>query len=149
MPGAVYFTSKSICAFIALGIIRGTFSVVIHFADKSYNSPSLVFLLRTPGTIVLYVLFAIFLAFRDTESRHIFLQNLRNVQNYWKSAIMGFVQLAAPYLLFMYGLKVLSPTAGGVYMAAAPWLTTILERFPCIKVSISLLIWLNELVLIF
>ncbi|KAK3734996.1 hypothetical protein QZH41_015095 [Actinostola sp. cb2023] len=133
MPTGGYFTASSIFAFVALGIIRGSFSVVIHFADESYRSPSLVFLLRTPGTILLYVFFTIFLASRSVENKQIFSQNLRNVHTYWKSAIMGFVQLAAPYLLFMYGLKVLSPTVGGVCMAAAPWMTTILERFPCVK----------------
>ena len=47
---------------------------------------------------------------------------------------MGFVQLFAPYVLFMQGLKVLNPTVGGVFMAAAPWLTVLLERFPFIQV---------------
>jgi len=135
-PGG-YFTPSSICLFVTLGIIRGSFSVVIHFADKSFKSPSLVFLLRTPGTILLYILLAIYLASKDNESKQNFKHNLRTVSNYWKSAIMGFVQLAAPYVLFMYGLKVLSPTAGGVFMAAAPWFTTIIERLPCIKVSLT------------
>lgn len=135
MASGAYFTPSSISLFVALGIIRGSFSVVIYFADRSFKSPSLVFLLRTPGTVLLYIFLAIYLASKDGEIKQIFTHNMRNVRNYFKSAIMGFVQLAAPYLLFMYGLKVLSPTAGGVFMAAAPWLTTLLERFPCIQVS--------------
>jgi drug/metabolite transporter (DMT)-like permease len=134
MPSGGHFTTASILAFISLGLIRGSFSVVIHFADLSYNSPSLVFLLRTPGTVALYVCLMIVLAFKDNELKQTFLANLRNVHNYWKSAVMGFLQLAAPYLLFMYGLKVMSPTAGGVFMAAAPWTTVLLERLPFIRV---------------
>ncbi|XP_031565721.1 uncharacterized protein LOC116300892 [Actinia tenebrosa] len=133
MPSGSHFTTSSILAFISLSLIRGSFSVVIHFADLSYNSPSLVFLLRTPGTVILYICLLIFVARRDTELKHTFLNNLRNIHNYWKSAVMGFLQLAAPYLLFMYGLKVMSPTAGGVFMAAAPWTTVILERLPFIR----------------
>lgn len=140
MPSSSHFTTSSILAFIALGLIRGSFSVVIHFADLSYNSPSLVFLLRTPGTVFLYVCLLIFVARRDTELKHTFLNNLRNIHNYWKSAVMGFLQLAAPYLLFMYGLKVMSPTAGGVFMAAAPWTTVMLERLPFIRVSFCIIL---------
>ena len=142
MPSGSHFTTSSILAFISLGLIRGSFSVVIHFADLSYNSPSLVFLLRTPGTVLLYICLLIYTARRDTELKHTFLNNLRNIHNYWKSAVMGFLQLAAPYLLFMYGLKVMSPTAGGVFMAAAPWTTVILERLPFIKVNSSIILWL-------
>lgn len=109
--------------------------MVIHFAVHSYKSPSLVFLLRTPGTVALYVVFMIFLSTRDSEHKEIFHNNFRTVKNYWKSAVMGFVQLFAPYMLFMYGLKVLNPTTGGVFMAAAPWLSVLLERLPFVRVS--------------
>ncbi|XP_078366319.1 uncharacterized protein LOC144650503 [Oculina patagonica] len=130
-----YFTTGSLSAFIFLGIIRGTFSVAIHFAVHSYKSPSLVFLLRTPGTVALYVVFMIFLSTRDSEIREIFHNNFRTAKNYWKYAVMGFVQLAAPYMLFMYGLKVLNPSTGGCFMAAAPWLTILLERLPFVRTS--------------
>lgn len=49
---------------------------------------------------------------------------------------MGFVQLAAPYILFMYGLKVLNPITAGVFMTAAPWFSILLERLPCGRVSV-------------
>ena len=110
--------------------------MAIHFAVQSYKSPSLVFLLRTPGTVALYVVFMVFLSSRDSEVKEIFRQNFRTVRNYWKFAVMGLVQLAAPYMLFMYGLKVLNPTTGGVFMAAAPWLSILLERLPFVRVSI-------------
>lgn len=132
-----YFTTGSLSAFIFLGIIRGTFSVAIYFAVRTYESPSLVFLLRTPGTVALYVVFMIFLSTRDSEHKEIFHSNFRTTKNYWKYAVMGFVQLAAPYMLFMYGLKVLNPTTGGVFMAAAPWLSILLERLPFVRVSNS------------
>lgn len=128
-----YFTTGSLSAFIFLGIIRGTFSVAIHFAVHSYKSPSLVFLLRTPGTVALYFVFMVFLSSRDSEAKEIFLNNFRTAKNYWKFVVMGFVQLAAPYMLFMYGLKVLNPTTGGVFMAAAPWLSILLERLPFVR----------------
>lgn len=130
-----YFTTGSLSAFIFLGMIRGTFSVAIYFAVHSYKSPSLVFLLRTPGTVALYVVFMIFLFTRDSEVREIFHNNFRTSKIYWKYAVMGFVQLAAPYMLFMYGLKVLNPSTGGCFMAAAPWLTILLERLPFVRVS--------------
>jgi len=130
-----YFTTGSLSAFIFLGIIRGTFSVAIHFAVHSYKSPSLVFLLRTPGTVALYFVFMVFLSSRDSEGKEIFRNNFRTAKNYWRFAVMGFVQLAAPYMLFMYGLKVLNPSTGGVFMAAAPWLSILLERLPFLRVS--------------
>ena len=108
----------------------------MYFAVQSYHSPSLVFLLRTPGTVALYVSFMMFLSFRNSENKETFHNNFRTARNYWKFAVMGFVQLAAPYILFMYGLKVLNPTAGGVYMTAAPWLSILLERLPFVRVSI-------------
>ena len=132
------FTSASLLCFILLGIIRGTFSVVIHFAVRSYKSPSLVFLLRTPGTVVLYIVLLVFWSVRSDEMKRMFLNNFKNVRCYWKLAVMGLVQLAAPYMLFMRGLKVLNPTVGGVFMAAAPWTTILLERLPFIRVCIHL-----------
>ena len=109
--------------------------MAIHFAVQCYKSPSLVFLLRTPGTVALYVVFMIFLSSRDSEDKEVFHNNFRNAKNYWKYGVMGFLQLAAPYLLFMYGLKVLNPTTGGVFMAAAPWMSILLERLPFVRVS--------------
>lgn len=107
--------------------------MAIHFAVHSYKSPSLVFLLRTPGTVALYFVFMVFLSSRDSEGKEIFRNNFRTAKNYWRFAVMGFVQLAAPYMLFMYGLKVLNPSTGGVFMAAAPWLSILLERLPFLR----------------
>ena len=130
-----YFTTGSLSAFIFLGVIRGSFSVAIYFAVHSYRSPSLVFLLRTPGSVALYAVLMIFLSSRDSEIKQTFYNNFRNVRNYWKFAVMGLVQLAAPYMLFMYALRVLNPTTAGVYMAAAPWISILLERLPFVRVS--------------
>ena len=135
MPPRGYFTTGSLSAFIFLGVIRGSFSVVIYFAVHSYKSPSLVFLLRTPGSIALYTVFMIFLSSRDSEIKETFYRNFRTVGNYWKFAVMSLVQLALPYLLFMYALQVLNPTTAGVYMAAAPWISILLERLPFVRVS--------------
>lgn len=109
--------------------------MAIYFAAHSYKSPSLVFLLRTPGAIALYAIFMIFLSTRDSEIKETFYNNYRTVRNYWKFAVMGFVQLAAPYMLFMYALQVLNPTTAGVYMAAAPWFSILLERLPFVRIS--------------
>lgn len=106
--------------------------MVMYFAVHSYQSPSFVFLLRTPGTVVLYIVYMTFLSYIDSEHKENFRNNFRSVRNHWKFAVMGFVQLAAPYVLFMYGLKVLSPTTAGVFMTAAPWFSLLLERLPCI-----------------
>lgn len=130
-----YFTTGSLSAFIFLGIVRGSFSVAIYFAVRSYKSPSLVFLLRTPGSVVLYTVLMIFLSLRDSEVKETFYYNFRTVRNYWKFAVMGLIQLAAPYLLFLYALQVLNPTTAGVYMAAAPWISILLERLPFVRVS--------------
>ena len=96
-----YFTTGSLSAFIFLGVIRGSFSVAIYFAVHSYRSPSLVFLLRTPGSVALYAVLMIFLSSRDSEIKQTFYNNFRNVRNYWKFAVMGLVQLAAPYMLYV------------------------------------------------
>lgn len=128
-----YFTTGSLSAFIFLGVIRGSFSVAIYFAVHSYRSPSLVFLLRTPGSVALYAVFMIFLSSRDSEIKQTFYNNFKNVRNYWKFAVMGLVQLAAPYMLFMYAVRVLNPTTAGVYMAAAPWISILLERLPFVR----------------
>lgn len=130
-----YFTTGSLSAFIFLGIVRGSFSVAIYFAVRWYKSPSLVFLLRTPGSVVLYTVLMIFLSLRDSEVKETFYYNFRTVRNYWKFAVMGLIQLAAPYLLFLYALQVLNPTTAGVYMAAAPWISILLERLPFVRVS--------------
>ena len=114
--------------------------MAIHFSIKSYRFPSLVFLLRTPGSIALYVLMILVWSYRSDEMKRTFLTNFKNIRNYWKLAVMGLVQLAAPYMLFMQGLKVLSPTVGGVFMAAAPWATILLERLPFVRVSVSCLL---------
>lgn len=135
MPPRGYFTTGSLSAFLFLGVIRGSFSVVIYFAVHSYKSPSLVFLLRTPGSVALYTVFMIFLSSRDSEITETFYSNFRTVGNYWKFAVMSLVQLALPYLLFMYALQVLNPTIAGVYMAAAPWISILLERLPFVRVS--------------
>lgn len=139
MPPRGYFTTGSLSAFIFLGIIRGSFSVALYFAVHSYKSPSLVFLLRTPGAIGLYAVFMVFLSRRDSEIKEMFYDNCRGVRSYWKFAVMGFVQLAAPYILFTYALRVLNPTTAGVYMAAAPWFSILLERLPFVRVSYILL----------
>lgn len=139
MPPRGYFTTGSLSAFIFLGIIRGSFSVALYFAVHSYKSPSLVFLLRTPGAIGLYAVVMVFLSRRDSEIKEIFYDNCRAVRSYWKFAVMGFVQLAAPYILFTYALQVLNPTTAGVYMAAAPWFSILLERLPFVRVSYILL----------
>lgn len=130
-----YFTTGSLIAFIFLGIIRGSFPVAIYFALQAYPSPSLVFLLRTPGSLTLYVLLMIYYSSRDSDLKETYSKNLKTLRNYWKFAVMGLIQLAAPYLLFMYGLHVLNPTTGGVYMAAAPWISVLLERLPFVRVS--------------
>lgn len=126
-----HFTTGSLSAFLFLGIIRGTFPVVMYCAVHSYNSPSLVFLLRTPGTVALYIVYMTFLSSTNSEHRENFRNNFKSVRNLWKFAVMGFVQLAAPYILFMYGLKVLNPITAGVFMTAAPWFSILLERLPC------------------
>ena len=77
----------------------------------------------------------IFLSSRDSEIKETFYRNFRTVGNYWKFAVMSLVQLALPYLLFMYALQVLNPTTAGVYMAAAPWISILLERLPFVRVS--------------
>jgi len=85
--------------------------------------------------VALYFVFMVFLSSRDSENMEIFRNNFRTAKNYWKFAVMGLLQLAAPYMLFMYGLKVLNPTTGGVVMASAPWLSIVLERLPFFRVS--------------
>ncbi|XP_032219321.1 uncharacterized protein LOC116602188 [Nematostella vectensis] len=138
MPSGGYFTTGGILAFMLLAVIRGSFSPAIYFAVHAYRSPSLVFLLRTPGTIFLYLVTVLFLSRRSNGV----VQGLRHtsgsISSLWRCAVMGLLHLAAPYLLFMYALKILNPTVAGVYMAAAPWLSTVIERLPCIQHKQSL-----------
>lgn len=49
-------------------------------------------------------------------------------------AVMGLIQLALPYILFTYGLKVLSLTTGGVFITSVPLFSIVLERLPCVQV---------------
>ena len=110
--------------------------MALFLAVRSFRSPSLVFLLQTPGSVALYVIMLLAWSYRSDEMKRLFLANFRDIRSYWKMAVMGLLQLAAPYMLFMSALGVLNPTVGGVfYIAATPWVTILLERLPFIRVS--------------
>lgn len=119
---------STLCSFFTLAIIRGTFAVTIHYGISAYNHPSLLFLLRTPGTVALFLISMIYLASREEEVKLEIVNDLKSSRSYKRAALLGFVQLCGPYLLFMYAMKYFSPTLGGVFMAATPWTTALLEQ---------------------
>ncbi|RMX54621.1 hypothetical protein pdam_00014113 [Pocillopora damicornis] len=136
MPQRVPFTKRTISAFIFLGIIWGTFPLVIHCAIRficGRDSPALIFVFRTPGAVVLYVGSFVFLSLGSTNNRELLLNNFKIARNYWMFAVMGLIQLALPYILFTYGLKVLSLTTGGVFITSVPLFSIVLERLPFVQ----------------
>lgn len=137
MPQRVPFTKRTILAFIFLGIIWGTFPLVIHCAIRficGRDSPALIFVFRTPGAVVLYVGSFVFLSLGSTNNRELLLNNFKIARNYWMFAVMGLIQLALPYILFTYGLKVLSLTTGSVFITSVPLFSIVLERLPFVQV---------------
>jgi drug/metabolite transporter (DMT)-like permease len=120
---------QTLCFFFSLSLIRGSYSVLIHYGMKSYKMPGLLFLLRTPGTVILFVISVLYLASKDNESKLEISNNFKSLRSYKRAALLGFVQLCGPYMLFMYAMKYLSPTIGAVFMCSTPWSTAILERY--------------------
>lgn len=119
---------STLCSFFTLAVIRGTFAVAVHYGITAYKSPSLLFLLRTPGTIALFVISVLYLASKNEEVKLEIVNDLKNSRSYKRAALLGFTQLCAPYLLFMYAMKYFSPSFGAVFMAATPWTTVLLEQ---------------------
>ena len=126
---------QTLCSFVSLALIRGSFSVLIYYGISSYETPSLLFLLRTPGTVILFVISVLYLASNDEESKLEMLNNFKSSRSYKRAALLGFFQLCGPYMLFMYAMKYLSPTIGAVFMCATPWSTALLEKFLALQVG--------------
>ncbi|CAB4018884.1 uncharacterized protein LOC110054732 [Paramuricea clavata] len=120
--------TQTLCCFLSLALIRGSFSVLIHYGISSYKTPGLLFLLRTPGTVILFLISVLFLASKDEENKLEILNNFKSSRSYKRAALLGFLQLCGPYMLFMYAMKYLSPTLGAVFMCATPWLTALLQQ---------------------
>ena len=129
--------TQTLCLFLSLSLIRGSFPVLIHYGMKSYETPGLLFLLRTPGTIILFVISVLYLASRDKESKLEILNNFKSSRSYKRAALLGFLQLCGPYMLFMYAMKYLSPTIGAVFMCGTAWLTSILEQYLVVTLQVG------------
>ena len=121
-------TIQALCAFLLLALIRGSFSVLMHYGITAYKTPSLLFLLRTPGTLILFFISVLYLASKDEESKLEIVNNFKSSKSYKRAAVLGFFQLSGPYMLLMYAMKYLSPTIGAVFMCAMPWSTLLLEK---------------------
>lgn len=130
-------STQTLCSFLVLAVIRGSFAVLIHFGIASYKTPSLLFLLRTPGTLVLFIISVLYLASKEEESKLEILNNFKSSRLYIRAALLGFFQLCGPYMLFMYAMKYLSPTIGAVFMCATPWATALLEKFLSLTVQVG------------
>ena len=131
-------SSQTLCSFLVLALIRGSFAVLIHYGIDAYKTPSLLFLLRTPGTLVLFFISVLCLASKDEDSKLEIVNNLKSSRLYKRAALLGFFQLCGPYMLFMYAMKYLSPTLGAVFMCSTPWSTMLLEQFLAITVQVKI-----------
>ena len=127
--------SRTVCSFLVLALVRGSFSVLIHYGINAYQSPSLLFLLRTPGTLILFIISVLYLALKDDDRKVEILNNLKSSRLYKRAALLGFFQLCGPYMLFMYAMKYLSPTIGVVFMCSTPWSTMLLEQ--CLHITVK------------
>lgn len=129
---------STLFSFFTLAVIRGTFAVTVHYGIKAYQTPSLLFLLRTPGTVALFVISVLYLASKQEEVKDEIVNDLKNSRSYKRAALLGFTQLCGPYLLFMYAMKYFSPTLGGVFMAATPWTTAFLDQILVLTIQVSM-----------
>lgn len=128
----------ALCAFFCLSFIRGSFPLLIHYGMASYKVPSLLFLLRTPGTIVLFGISTLYLYLKASDSKLEITNNLKSARSYRRAAILGFVQLSGPYILFMYALKFLSPTVGAVFMSSTPYCTQFMLKLLSITSQVGI-----------
>ena len=126
----------TLCSFFTLAVIRGTFAVAVHYGILAYKSPSLLFLLRTPGTVGLFLISVFYLASKEEEVKLEIVNDLKTSRAYKRAALLGLIQLCGPYMLLMYAMKYFSPTLGGVFMAATPWTTTLLEQLLALTVQV-------------
>ena len=134
---------STLCSFFTLAVIRGTFAVTVHYGIEAYDAPSLLFLLRTPGTVALFVISVLYLASKEEEVKHEIVNDLKNSRSYKRAALLGFTQLCGPYLLFMYAMKYFSPTLGGVFMAATPWATAFLDEILVVTIQVHVCVLQN------
>ena len=121
--------------FIILALIRGTTPLMAYFAVSNLDSTGLVVAWKSVISFMFFLFSASLLYFVSGEFRQHITENFKDKHTYWKLTVLGIMQSAAPYLLIIYSLKYLPPTLLGVFMAATPWFTILLERLPFVKVG--------------
>ena len=128
----------SIISFTALALIRGTTPLMAYFAVSKLNSTGLVVAGKSFIGLVLFLITLIYICISSTEEKMQIKRNVRDKSTYWKIPLIGLTQAAAPYLLVVYSLQYVPPTLLGVFMAATPWFTIMLERLPFVKVILKI-----------
>ena len=128
------FEGVTLTNFLILAMIRGSTPLMAYFAVANLNSASLVVSLKCAISLVFFAWTFLWILASDKDATSKIFRNFRDKHTYWKVGLLGLIQGAAPYLLVVYSLQFLPPTLLGVFMAATPWITIILERLPFIKV---------------
>lgn len=121
-------------SFVLLALLRGTTPLMAYLAVSNLDSTGLVVAWKSGISLVFFTIMLVTFYFNDGEMRLQIYDNLISRSTYWKLPLIGLMQAAAPYLLIVYSLQYLPPTLIGVFMAATPWFTIILERLPFVKV---------------
>ncbi|XP_065051025.1 uncharacterized protein LOC135680776 [Rhopilema esculentum] len=121
--------------FIILALIRGTTPLMAYFAVSNLDSTGLVVAWKSVISFMFFLFSASVLYSVSGEFRQHITENFKDKHTYWKLTVLGIMQSAAPYLLIIYSLKYLPPTLLGVFMAATPWFTILLERLPFVKIK--------------
>lgn len=127
----------TVVSFILLAFIRGTTPLMAYFAVSGLNSTGRVVAAKSVISLVIFLLTLLTIIMVKDETRLQIKENFKNKSVYWKVLLIGLLQAAAPYLLVVYSLKYLPPTLLGVFMAATPWFTILMERLPFLKLKVT------------
>ena len=140
MPNSKSNNFVTVLSFILLAFIRGTTPLMAYFAVSGLNSTGRVVAAKSVISLVMFLLTLSTIIVVKDETRLQIKENFKNRSIYWKVLLIGLLQAAAPYLLVVYSLKYLPPTLLGVFMAATPWFTILMERLPFLKLKVTLVV---------
>ena len=125
--GKVPWTPLAVCAWFALGIIRGTTAIMLGLAGDDIR-PTVIVMLRSPGTVSLFVLVMVIWSAYSPTVKATMKETLSMPSTYAKLAVLGVIQSGGPFLLFTYGLIHVPASFGGAFMALVPMWTVIIDQ---------------------
>jgi len=119
--------------FISLGVVRGTTPLMLNIVTKLI-SPELVITLRSPFSVLLYMICMIFAWQKEPSLKETWYREISSKNVHYVTAVMGLCQQGVPFVMFAYSVSIIGSGPAGVMLALTPLLSCVFTALPVYQV---------------